>query len=90
MANHSAHDLAEVWHAGIGGITGLGNREDTKIIIPELGTATHSDLFKYFPEFHPHSAGRIQMSLCPSVDEQTAVVAKYSGIGTSTCINLGF
>lgn len=48
--NRTEHTLAEVWHAGLGGITGLGAREDTKILLPCHGSAVHEDLFQNFPE----------------------------------------
>ena len=48
--NHTAHDLAEIWHAGLGGSMGLGDRKNTKILIPHHGMSAHDDLFQNFPE----------------------------------------
>ncbi len=50
VVNHTPHDVAEVWHAGLGGIMGLGERKNTKILIPLHGTSAHDDLFRNFPE----------------------------------------
>ena len=50
VSNQTPHNLAEVWHAGMGGIMGLGDRKDTKILIPHFGMSAHNDLFQCFPE----------------------------------------
>ena len=50
VANETSFDLAEVWHAGIGGIMGLADRRGTKILIPRHGMSAYDDLFQTFPE----------------------------------------
>jgi hypothetical protein len=50
VENQTRHRLAEVWHAALGGIIGLGEREDTKVLIPEWGRARYDNLFQNFPE----------------------------------------
>jgi len=50
VENRAAHALAEVWHAGLGGLMGLGNRKTTRTLIPDWGVGAHQDLFQRFPE----------------------------------------
>ena len=48
--NNTPYQIAELWHAGLGGITGMGPRLDTEMLIPSYGNATAQDLFQNFPE----------------------------------------
>ena len=50
VVNRTALKIAEVWHGGLGGVTGLGLREDTRVLLPCNGAAAHEDLFQNFPE----------------------------------------
>ena len=50
VVNHTSHNVTEVWHAGMGGIMGPGDRKNTKILIPLHGVSAHANLFQNFPE----------------------------------------
>ena len=55
--NKTSHCVAEVWHAGLGGIMGLGDRQQTKVMIPQHGKGVCEDLFQNFPESMGIGAG---------------------------------
>jgi hypothetical protein len=46
--NRTPYQLAEVWCPIIGGVNGIGNRQDTQEMIPSAGASTGTNLFKQF------------------------------------------
>jgi hypothetical protein len=46
--NRTPYQVAEVWYPILGGITGLGNRTDTQVMIGQAGASTNSDMFQRF------------------------------------------
>src|SRR6266851_1208803 len=50
VRNRTPHVLAEVWHAGLGGVMGIGGREGTRTILPSSRAPGTEWLFRQFPE----------------------------------------
>lgn len=50
VENHSDLDVAEVWYPMLGGITGVGDRLDTRALIQSSGRTQNADIFQNFPE----------------------------------------
>jgi Domain of unknown function (DUF6259) len=50
VRNRTPHALAEVWHAGLGGLMGIGGREGTRTILPSSRAPGTEWLFRQFPE----------------------------------------
>jgi len=50
VENRTEHRLAEVWHAGLGGVLGLGDRESTETLFPAYHGGLGESLFRQFPE----------------------------------------
>ncbi|HMN28550.1 MAG TPA: DUF6259 domain-containing protein, partial [Caldilineaceae bacterium] len=50
VQNQTAHKLAEVWHAGLGGLMGIGDRQQTRTIMPKMRGPETEWLFRQFPE----------------------------------------
>lgn len=48
VTNRTRFKLAEVWFPILGGITGVGPREQTRALIPLAGTTANPDLFQNF------------------------------------------
>lgn len=48
--NRTSHKLAEVWHAGLGGLLGIGDRSTTRTTLPKLRGPDTEWLFRHFPE----------------------------------------
>ena len=46
--NHTSYQVAEVWYPILGGITGLGNRLDTQVMIGQAGASSNVDMFQKF------------------------------------------
>jgi len=50
VENRTEFKLAEVWHGGLGGIMGLGDRKRTRVLLPDWGAEAGANLFQDFPE----------------------------------------
>ena len=48
LRNKTPYAVAEVWYPILGGITGIGNRKDTREMIPFRGQSTETNLFSKF------------------------------------------
>jgi hypothetical protein len=48
--NQTKHKLGEVWHAGLGGLMGLGSRQSTRTVLAKMRGPETSNLFMDFPE----------------------------------------
>ena len=49
IENRMQWEIAEVWYPILGGITGLGERENTREIINHFGRSTKTQIFHHFP-----------------------------------------
>ena len=49
VENGTEYELAEVWTPMLGGLQGIGERADTKVMIPSRGWSIYDDLFVHFP-----------------------------------------
>ena len=49
VENNSDHTVTEVWHGFLGGITGLGDRADTRSMIPYRAGSFPFNVFEKFP-----------------------------------------
>jgi hypothetical protein len=49
LANRSDYGIDEIWYPILGGITGVGSREDTQETINYSGWTTKTHLFQHFP-----------------------------------------
>jgi len=50
VQNHTAYKLAEVWHAGLGGLMGFGERQAMHTVMAKMRGPDTSNLFTNFPE----------------------------------------
>lgn len=50
VQNRTPYKLAEVWHAGLGGLLGVGDRQKTRTILPKPRGPDTEWLFRHFPE----------------------------------------
>jgi hypothetical protein len=57
VRNRTSHRLAEVWHAGLGGLMGLGDRAATRTTLPKARGPDTDWLFRQFPESMGVGAG---------------------------------
>lgn len=48
--NRTPYQLAEVWNAGLGGLMGIGDRQNTRTIMPKMRGPDTEWLFRQFPE----------------------------------------
>ena len=49
IENRMSREIAEVWYPILGGITGLGERENTREMINRSGWSTKTQIFQHFP-----------------------------------------
>ena len=49
VENNTDYQLAEVWTPILGGVQGIGDRAESKAMIPSRGWSIHEDLFLHFP-----------------------------------------
>ena len=49
VENGTSHEIAEVWHGGLGGISGYGPRQETESVFPAAYGET-VNVFGYFPD----------------------------------------
>lgn len=49
LANRTQNDVAEVWYPILGGVTGVGKRQETDETINFAGWSTGTNLFQHFP-----------------------------------------
>jgi hypothetical protein len=54
--NRSDFNLAEAWGPILGGLTGYGGRENSKLMLPHKGWSTAEDLFTTFPLTYQYGA----------------------------------
>jgi hypothetical protein len=52
LRNGTHYPVAEVWYPILGGITGVGDRNDTQELIPRGGSSTGTNLFQNFPAMY--------------------------------------
>ncbi|MBI2914985.1 MAG: hypothetical protein HYY08_03555 [Firmicutes bacterium] len=46
--NRTQYRLAEAWYPILGGLKGLGDRQETRTMIPYMGWSCNSDMFQHF------------------------------------------
>jgi hypothetical protein len=57
LTNRTASDVAEMWYPILGGLTGVGNREDTEEMISNAGWSTGTHLFQHYPSLEGGAYG---------------------------------
>jgi hypothetical protein len=48
LQNRTQYQVAEAWYPILGGITGIGDRGDSREMIPFMGQSAATDLFRHF------------------------------------------
>jgi hypothetical protein len=78
LANHDNYSIDEVWYPVLGGITGIGKREDTRETINFAGSTTQTSIFRHFPSKAGGALGIPYAEVYWSYPGNVFATAKYS------------